>query len=79
MKWEVWDVESGNVVGWRDTEAEALALVRNLIVTGWPVSALSLLAEDESRPLDALPPTLSGDDLARRAEATDEGRTRRTA
>jgi len=77
MHWELWDVEAGNVVGFRETEAEALALVRDLVGKGWPVAALSLMAEDEAMTEDALPPAISGDDLARLAGLI--GPARRTA
>ena len=79
MLWEVWDVETGNIVGFRDTEAEALALVRDLVDKGWPMAALSLLADDESLSVYSLPPAVSGDELARKADLTGEGPSRRTA
>jgi hypothetical protein len=77
--WEIWDIESGNMVGHRDTEAEALALVRDLIGRGWPIAALSLMPEDESLEVEMLPPAISGDELARRAHSDDGGPARRTA
>ena len=79
MRWELWDIESGNLVGERDTEVDALALVRDLVERGWPVSALSLLAEDESIPVEELPPGIGGEELARRAEADGADPVRRTA
>jgi len=79
MIWEVWDIETGNMVGFRDTEAEALALVRDLVDKGWPMAALSLLADDESLTADSLPPAVSGDDLARKAGLADTDPSRRTA
>ena len=79
MRWELWDIESGNLVGERDTEADALALVRDLIEKGWPVGALSLLAEDEAVPDEALPPGVTGEELARRAEDAGADPVRRTA
>jgi len=79
MRWELWDIESGNLVGERDNEADALAMVRDLIERGWPVSALSLLAEDETVPDEELPPGITGDELARRAGASGDGPVRRTA
>lgn len=77
MHWELWDVETGNLVGTRDDESAALALVCELVGKGWPVSALSLMAEDESMPEDALPPAVSGDELAHRAGLS--GQVRRSA
>lgn len=79
MQWEVRDIESGNLIGWRDTEADALALVRELVRAGWPAETLSLLADDESLPIEALPPAVSGDELVRRAQTAGEGSARRTA
>lgn len=79
MRWELWDVESGNIVGERDSEAEAFAMVRSLIALGWPVHALSLLPEDETIPDEQLPPAVSGEDLARRAGAAGDDPVRRTA
>ena len=55
MWWEVWDTDSGNMIGSRDTEAEALALVRELVDKGWPIAALALLADDDELPVEALP------------------------
>lgn len=79
MRWELWDVESGNLVGERDSEAEALALVRDLTQRGWPVGALSLLAEDETVPEEELPPAVTGEELARRAADDGADPVRRTA
>jgi hypothetical protein len=66
-------------VGVRGTEVDALLLARELIGKGWPVAALSLQAEDESVDVDELPPAMSGDELARRAEAAGDDPVRRTA
>ncbi|MDP8923144.1 MAG: hypothetical protein M3O34_09755 [Chloroflexota bacterium] len=74
MQWELWDVESGNLIGYRETEDEALALVRELVGKGWPVEALSLMAEDETLPVEALPPAVTGAELVRRAEDAAQGR-----
>ena len=79
MRWELWDIESGNLVGHRDAETDALALVRELILKGWPIDALSLLAEDDSVPVEDLPPGVTGEELARRAEAAGPNPVRRTA
>ena len=79
MRWELWDIESGNLVGGRDSEADALALVRDLIRRGWPVGALSLLVEDEAVPDEDLPTPVTGEELARRAESDGADPVRRTA
>jgi hypothetical protein len=77
MHWELWSIDTANLVGTFGTEAEGLALVRELVGKGWPADILSLMIEDESRPVEALPPALSGDDLIRRAGV--DGFERRTA
>ncbi len=73
MHWELWSVDTANLVGTFDTEAEGLALVRELVGKGWPVAALSLMVEDETVPIDALPPAVTGAELARRAETLAKG------
>ena len=67
MSWEVWAIPSGNLIAATETEAEALRIVRDLLATDWRADELSLIFEDESKPVEDLPPALSGDDLARRA------------
>ena len=79
MRWDLWDIESGNLIGQRATEAVALALVRDLMLKGWPVGALSLLAEDEAVAVEDLPSPVTGDELDRRAEAAGNDPIRRTA
>ena len=74
MQWELWDVQSGNLIGWRESEAEALALVRELVGKGWPVEALSLMADDEALVVEALPPAVTGAELVRRSEDAAQGR-----
>ncbi len=74
MQWELWDVESGNLIGYRETEDEALALVRELARKGWPVEALSLMVEDEALAVEALPLAVTGAELVRRAEDAAQGR-----
>lgn len=68
MHYEVWGKPysgSGNIIGEFDTEAEALALVRELVDDGWAAEELGMgLAPDESDPGDvALPTWLSGSTL----------------
>lgn len=76
MHWELWDTDTANLLLAGD-EAEVLALVRELVGKGWPVGDLSLIYEDESLPVEALPPAVTGTELARRAE--DAAPRRRTA
>ena len=74
MQWELWDVESGNLIGWRESEVDALALVRELVGKGWPVEALSPMVDDEALAVEALPPAVTGAELVRRAEDAARGR-----
>ena len=71
MHWELWDTESGNMVGDYATEAEALTVVRNALRQHGSsvVATLALGAEhdDEAGNDDDLPPVISGQDLAARA------------
>lgn len=73
MHWELWSVDTANLVGTFDTEAEGLALVRELVGKGWPAEVLSLMVEDETVPVEALPPAVTGAELARRAEDAARG------
>ena len=77
MHWELWDTDTANLLDASDSEAEILALVRELLAKGWPVGDLSLIYEDETQPVEALPPAVTGAELARRAE--DAAPRRRTA
>jgi hypothetical protein len=79
MWWELWDIDSGNMIGTRDTEAEALAMVRELVRAGWPISVLSMLTDDEALVDEDLSPAVSGDELARKAGIVSESTARRTA
>ena len=74
MHWELWSVDTANLVGTFDTEAEGLALVRELVGKGWPAEVLSLMVEDETVPVEVLPPAVTGAELARRAEDAAQGR-----
>ena len=66
MNWELWAIPSGNLIAATETESEALAIVRDLLASDWRPDELSLIFEDESKPVEDLPPALSGEDLARR-------------
>lgn len=78
MHWELWSVDTANLVGTFDTEAEGLTLVRELVGKGWPADVLSLMVEDEAVAVEVLPPAVTGAALVRRAEDAATGR-RRTA
>ena len=77
MHWELWDTDTANLLDASESEAEMLALVRELVAKGWPVGDLSLIDEDETQPVEALPPAVTGAELASRAE--DAAPRRRTA
>lgn len=73
MHWELWDTETGNLVGDYDTEADALAIVRDALHRHGAsiVEALALGAEHDDEWSDdaALPPVLRGAALAAHALA----------
>ncbi len=69
MNGEVWALPSGNLIAATETEAEALGIVRELLATDWRADELSLIYDDQSMPVENLPPALSGDELARRVGA----------
>ena len=64
MAYDLWDVESGNIVNTFETEAEALAVVRTLLDLNGPayVQALSLGHEDDDDGTMRI--IAEGDDLA---------------
>jgi hypothetical protein len=78
MHWELWDTDSGNLVGDYATEADALLIVRNAVQRHGPAVAamLALGAEyDDERGADDEPlPVLRGRELIARAngEPPDE-------
>lgn len=74
MSWELWAIPSGNLITATETEAEALDVARGLLLTDWRADELSLIFEDESKPIEDLPPALTGDALARRAAVPSSAR-----
>jgi len=76
MFYALWDLESGNALGDFDTEAEALAVVRDLLDANEPdyAEALSLGRTDDDGTFVLI---ADGDALAARAHS-DEGRSRRS-
>ena len=75
MHWELWDTETGNLVGDYDTEAEALAVVRAALARHGPDAAawlaLGVEHDDEGGDDAVLPPVLRGTELVARARDTN--------
>jgi len=70
MHYELWALNTGNLIRDYDTEAEALVTVRDLLADGWSPDDLGLHLEfDEGEDGDEaqLPPPLVGAALAARA------------
>jgi hypothetical protein len=70
MHYELWALNTGNLIRDYDSEAEALAMVRDLIADGWDAADLGMNLEwDDGEDGDdsQLPPALSGAALAARA------------
>jgi hypothetical protein len=65
--WEIWDVPSRNMLADARSEQEALAIVREIVGEGAAYSDLTLLFDDPDLDVEALPPPVTGDELARRA------------
>ena len=79
MYWEVWSIPTSNMIAAEATEAEALAVVRELLAADWTPDELVLIFDDPALADEDLPPGISGDELARRAEAAGTDPARRTA
>jgi hypothetical protein len=74
----VWSLHPGNLIAEHETEAEALATVRDLLASGWSADDLSVGwgdSEDGERGGEIA----TGADLAARVLATDPNRSRRSA
>ena len=75
--WELWDTETGNLVGDYDSEDDALAIVRDALRRLGPsaIAPLALGAEhdDEGGRDEDLPPVLQGGDLVARAQRGPAG------
>ena len=69
MHFELWGVQSGNLIARCATDVEAYSIVRGLLAAGWDPKDLLLSAEhDPDEPPDApLPPLLEGAALQERA------------
>jgi hypothetical protein len=77
MHWELWDAETGNLVGDYDSEADALAVVRNALhrhgASAVATLALGVEHDDETGADADLPPVMRGRDLVARALEDAEG------
>jgi hypothetical protein len=78
MTWEVWAILTANMVTAKAAEAEALAVVRQLLAVDWTADELVMIFDDPSLADEDLPPGVTGDELARRAEAASADPVRRT-
>lgn len=67
MHYELWEYRTRSLIRAYDSEAEALATVRELLATGWTADELSLGMEDEDKRVGELSPPLEGPALANRA------------
>ena len=79
MHWELWDAISRNQLAAYETEAGALAGVRDLVDEGWKAAELLLIVDDRALADEEVPPAVSGDELVRRARAAHEPTARRMA
>jgi uncharacterized protein (DUF433 family) len=69
MHWELWALNTGNLIRNYDTEAEALATARAFLADGWSVNDLGLhldFDEGGEGDDDQLPPALYGASLRER-------------
>jgi hypothetical protein len=79
MTWEVWSIPTANMSAAEASEPEALAVVRQLLTTDWTSDELVMIYDDPSIADENLPPGVTGEELARRAEAAALNPARRTA
>jgi hypothetical protein len=83
MHFELWDTQTANLVGTYDSEAAAMAVVREALRRHGPelVRTLALGAEhdDEGGEDAALPPVIGGEELLARLGAEDGPTARRSA
>jgi hypothetical protein len=77
MHWELWDSETGNLVGDYDSEDAALAVVRDALRHHGPAAVAPLTPgaehDDENGPDDDLPAVLGGHELVARAQQDAPG------
>ena len=79
MTWEVWAIPTSNLITAKATESEALAVVRQLLAVDWTADELVMIYDDPALADEDLPSPVSGEELARRAEAAGADPVRRTA
>lgn len=83
MHYELWALNTGNLIADYDTESEVLSMVRELVVNGWDVDDLGVRLEwddgedgndSQLPPADSqLPPALYGSTLAARLTGCQAG------
>jgi hypothetical protein len=80
MYWELWALNTGNLIGTFEHEDEAISIVRELLSQGWDPSDLSISKEDGTDWADNPSEPIEGRALAAWAEnASDPERARRSA
>ena len=67
MSREVWAIPTSNLIASEANEADALAVVRELLGGDWTADELVLIHDDPEVPDDAVTPGVTGAELARRA------------
>jgi len=69
MHYEVWAIDAGNLIATFNSESEALALVRELLESGWDAEdlAVGLISDAGDPETMTLPEVLEGAALATRA------------
>ena len=77
--WELWHVPSRNALADLESEAEALAFVRDLIRQGSKPADLALQFDNSEMNAENLPSGVTSKELARRAGVSGLGQIRRTA
>lgn len=66
MHYEIWGLDAGNRIAVAQSKAEALAIVREFLGSGWSADDLALGAvPDKGELAGGLPPPLTGDPLKR--------------
>jgi hypothetical protein len=73
MHFEVWGLNPGNLIATAGSQPEAIAVVRDLLRSGWSVDNLALGFEPDDDELGDGPPFIQGEALLKCLEASQEG------